>query len=191
MKDKDKYEAIGKMLFALAIALLLTIGIIVLKGIKREEKLTNAITSAKTNDTDTEVKYQRSDISQTDIRVYRLTSSEDSEYMLGFKFGTLIPLGKELPEYLILSKRLTDTRAKISGLGCSRYIMLVGDKVYTLVSVFDNNAGYSSSQYKQIEAFEITDEAEKEDIKSELLSNTDGLVKLKLSEIVEEKTLIE
>lgn len=191
MKDKDKYEAIGKMIFALAIVALLITGIIVFKEIKREEKLTNAITSANTDDTDTEVKYQRSDISQTDIRIYRLTSSEDSEYMLGFKFGTLIPLGKELPEYLILSKRLTDTRAKISGLSCSRYIMLVGDKVYTLVSIFDNNAGYSSSQYKQIEAFEITDEAEKEDIKSELLNNTDGLVKLKLSEIVEEKTLIE
>ena len=163
MKDKDKYEATGKMLFALAIVLLLITGIIVFKKIKGEEKLTNAITSAKTNDTDTEVKYQRSDIS----------------------------LGKELPEYLILSKRLTDTRAKISDLSYSRYIMLVGDKVYTLVSVFDNNAGYSSSQYKQIEVFEITDEAEKEDIKSELLNNTDGLVKLKLSEIVEEKTLIE
>lgn len=191
MKDKDKYEATGKMLFALALVLLLITGIIVFKKIKGEEKLTNAITSANTDDTDTEVKYQRSDISQTDIRVYKLTSSEDSEYMLGFKYGTLIPLGKEFPEYLILSKRLTDTRAKISDLSYSRYIMIVGDKVYTLVSVFDNNAGYSSSQYKQIEAFEITDEAEKEDIKSELLNNTDGLVKLKLSEIVEEKTLIE
>lgn len=191
MKDKDKYEATGKMLFALAIVLLLITGIIVFKKIKGEEKLTNAIISANTDDIDTEVTYQRSDISQTNIRVYKLTSSENTEYMLGFTCGTLIPLGKELPEYLILSKRLTDMQAKILGLSYSRYIMLVGDKVYTLVSVFDNNAGYSNSSYKQIEAFEITDEAEKEDIKSELLSNTEGLVKLKLSEIVEEKTLIE
>lgn len=63
--------------------------------------------------------------------------------------------------------------------------------MYTLVSVFDNNSGNAYGQYKQIEAFEITDEVEKEDIKSELFSNTDDLVKLKLSEIVEEKTLIE
>lgn len=194
-EEEKRKERTRTVLSLVLISLLVLFAFLMVHEAKKQGSKANEILSSITDSNtessaSTEESYQFSDITRSNLKIYKLTSSENSEYMLSLTGGTLLPLGKDLPEYLVITKRLSDTGNE-NGDIYSKYIMLIGDRLYTLTSIYDINAGVLNGQYQQIVAYEITDEAYKEDIKSELFNNKDKLVKIKLSEIIKEKTLIE
>lgn len=195
IEEEKRKERTRTVLSLLLISLLVLFAFLMMheakkQGNKAQNTLNSISNSTAESNISTEENYQHSDITRSNIKIYQLTSSENSEYMLSLTGGTLLPLGKDLPEYLIITKRLSDT-GNGKGEIYSKYIMLIGDRLYTLTSTFDSASGNEYGKYKQIEAYEITDETDKSNIKEELFNNKDKLVKIKLSEIMEEKTLIE
>lgn len=117
-------------------------------------------------------------LKKNNISICKFSNIENSEYFITFYdvFGSsgYYPIGINLPENIILSKKLKD----------SSQIMIINDKTLTIRNKIIS--GYRNS-YTLWDIHEITNN---ENIINELLKDENNYYKIKTSDLITDKTLL-
>lgn len=117
-------------------------------------------------------------LKKNNISICKFSNVENSEYFITFYdvFGSsgYYPIGINLPENIILSKKLND----------SSQIMIINDK--TLIIKNKIISGYRNS-YTLWDIHEITNN---ENIINELLKDENNYYKIKISDLITDRTLL-
>ena len=117
-------------------------------------------------------------LKKNNISICKFSNIENSEYFITFYdvFGSsgYYPIGINLPENIILSKKLKD----------SSQIMIINDKTLTIKNKIIS--GYRNS-YTLWDIHEITNN---ENIINELLKDENNYYKIKTSDLITDKTLL-